>query len=399
MPGRLWSAILPLAVAETLLWAGLYYAFAALLPAWEADLGWSRGEISGAFTASLVVMALLGPRTGWLIDRGHGRALFLGASLAGAGLLVALGFVQELWQFWAIWIAIGAVNACILYEPLFAILTVTLGSRARAGITIVTLVAGFAGTVCFPSFYWLSEAFGWRGAVWVYAGVTVLVSVPLAWWGFGLIEPHRAPRAETPPATGTEARAVLKRISFWGLAIGFGTAGLSHSMIINHILPILDEAGLVAATAVLVASMIGPMQVVGRLIMVALGARLSTFGAMMLAVLGIFLGVSALLAAGVDPWLAACFVIPYGAAHGVFSIVRPVLTADFLGRAGFGVVYGMIAIPYVLGGAAGPLLAAWIWQSADSYIPMLWLSLGLTLCGGLALLVARAHAPTSDQPA
>lgn len=394
MADRLSVAILPLAVSETLLWAGLYYMFAALLPVWEEDFGWSRGEVSGAFTASLVVMALLGPQAGKLIDRGYGRALFLWASLAGAVLLVALGFVQELWQFWAIWIAIGVVNACVLYEPLFAILTVTLGGRARAGITIVTLVAGFAGTVCFPSFFWLADAFGWRGAIWVYAGVTAFVSLPLAWWGFQLLASHRAPPAETPAVQGGEARTALRRVAFWGLALGFGTAGLSHSMMITHIRPILDEAGLAMATAVLVASMIGPMQVVGRLVMVALGSRLSTFGAMMSAFAGILLGVSALLGAGVSPWLAAAFVIPYGAAHGVFSIVRPVLTADFLGRAGFGVIYGMVALPYIMGGAVGPILAAWIWEGAGSYLPMLWLSVGLTIGGWFALLVARARAVT-----
>ena len=40
----------PLAVAETLVWAALYYSFPALLLEWERNLGWSKTELAGALT-------------------------------------------------------------------------------------------------------------------------------------------------------------------------------------------------------------------------------------------------------------------------------------------------------------------------------------------------------------
>ena len=55
---RLDPPIAMLAVAETIVWAGLYYIFPALLVHWEADLGWSKTELTGAFTASIAVSAL-----------------------------------------------------------------------------------------------------------------------------------------------------------------------------------------------------------------------------------------------------------------------------------------------------------------------------------------------------
>ena len=396
MAGRLWIAILPLAVAETLLWAALYYAFPALLPVWEEDLGWSRDEISGAFTASLVVMAVMAPRAGRIIDRGKSGTMFLWAIAAGAALLVLLGLVREVWQFWAVWIAIGAVNACILYEACFAIITVTLGSRARAGITIVTLVAGFAGTVCFPSYYLLNELLGWRGAVFVFAGITLFVSLPLAAGGLRLIERHRAPAAETPPAVGSEARAVLREPAFWWIGLAFGTVGLTHGMMISQIRPILGEAGLAVTTAVLVASCFGPMQVLGRIAIVAIGDRISTFATGTGAFFCMAIGLMALISAGAAPFLAIAFVVPYAAAWGVFSIVRPVLTADFLGRAGFGAISGMVAVPFTLGSAGGPFLAARIWESAGSYAPVLWLGFGLVLMGWVLILAARKSARPKD---
>jgi len=216
-------AIAPLAIAETLFWAAYYYSFHALLPAWEADLGWTRAEISGAFTAALVITGVLAPQAGRLIDRGRSRQIFVGAGLAGAALLVLMSQVTELWQFWAVWLALGVVNAMCLYEACFAIITVAIGAKARQAITVVTLFAGFASSVSFPALWALTEALGWRGAVQVFAGLMVAVAVPLALLGFRWMAAHRTPPADVPKTTGQEGRAALGSVVFWCLAIGFAT--------------------------------------------------------------------------------------------------------------------------------------------------------------------------------
>ena len=72
----------PLAIAETLIWAATYYSFPALLLEWERDLGWSKAELSGAFTLALVVSAFLAPVVGRVIDRGYGTHVFTGARKA-----------------------------------------------------------------------------------------------------------------------------------------------------------------------------------------------------------------------------------------------------------------------------------------------------------------------------
>ena len=384
-------AVLPLALAQTLVWAALYYSFPALLPVWEQDLGWSRADLSGAFTAALIATGLLAPWAGRIIDRGRSWVMFLGGIATGAALLVALSLVETLWQFQAVWLAIGVVNAGILYEACFAIITVVTGARARHGITVVTLVAGFAGTVCFPSFYLLSEALGWRGACQVFAAVTLVVSLPLAWLGLRLLEEHHQPVGERPTGKGAAVRDVLRSPAFWGLALGFGATGLTHGMLISHIRPIMADAGVAAASAVLIASMIGPMQVLGRVIVVSLGARVSTFATAMGCFAGMGIGLVALISSGLAPWLAFVFVVPYGAAWGIISIVRPVLIADFLGRAGYGQIAGMVAVPYMLGGAIGPVMAAWIWGIAG-YDLVLGLSVGLVCFGALAMLAVRRSA-------
>ncbi|MEM1159927.1 MAG: MFS transporter [Pseudomonadota bacterium] len=383
-------AILPLALAETLAWSAYYYSFPAFLPAWEADLGWGRAQIAGAFTACLILTGLLAPYAGRLIDRGYARLAFLGAVIAGALLLVALSFVQTLWQFWAVWLALGLVNAACLYEACFAIITVVTGARAKQFITVVTLVAGFAGTISFPSAFALSEALGWRDACLVFAGVMICVALPLAGLGFRWLEGHREDPADAPVATGQEGRTALQNPVFWYIAIGFSTIGIVHGMTISHIRPILDDREVAVGLAVLVASLFGPMQVLGRLIMIAIGDRLSTMGLTLVLFLGIAVGLTVLFAARLEPMLVLVFVVPYGAAYGIASIVRPVITAEYLGRAGFGMIAGMLAMPYMLGFAIGPTLAALIWGVAG-YDVVIVLATLLVLCGcGLILLARRA---------
>ena len=381
-------AILPLAGFETLIWAALFYSFPALLPVWEADLGWSRSEISGALTLSMIITAFASPRMGTLIDRGQSRAMLVWATVAGGVLLIALSLVEVLWQFWLVWALIGVVNACVLYEACFAIITVTVGSRARQAITVVTLVAGFAGTVSFPASHLLSEAIGWRAALQVFAAVTILVCLPLAAWGLRVIENFREEPEQSGQTKAATRATMLRKPAFWWVALGFASMGLIHGMIISHIRPILGEYGLAMTTAVMVASMMGPMQVVGRIVIVALGNRIDTFGATIGALAGVVLGLLALAGGNMFVFFAVIFVVPYSASYGVISIVRPVLAAEFLGRNGFGLIAGMLALPYVLAGAVGPILSAWLWSLAG-YDLVLGLSGALVLFSIVALFAAR----------
>ena len=77
-------AVWALAVAETVVWAGTLYIFPALLIHWEADLGWSKTTLAGAFTVAVLISAAAAPLAGRLIDAGHGvRLMTIGTVAAG----------------------------------------------------------------------------------------------------------------------------------------------------------------------------------------------------------------------------------------------------------------------------------------------------------------------------
>jgi MFS family permease len=162
---------------------------------------------------------------------------------------------------------------------------------------------------------------------------------------------------------------------------------LDHGMLITHLLPLLGERGVQQEVAVLAVSMIGPMQVAGRLLMMAVERRVSM--PVVCATTFVFISVAAtvLYFAGTLTALILLFVMLQGSGYGVTSITRPVITAGYLGRAGFGTISGMQAIAFMGATAAAPTLAALIWQ-LGGYDLMIIICIVLALVGLLAFGMA-----------
>jgi len=379
----------PLAIAETIIWAAMFYSFPALLLVWERDLGWSKTELSGALTLSLVAAAVLAPVVGRLIDHGFGRFVFTGCTFAGAVLLVLLSLITELWQFYLIWFGLGIAMAGCLYEACFAVLTRAMGARAKRAITVVTLIAGFAGTVSFPSAYVLVEYMGWRGAVVVFGVAVALVAVPLIWWGASIAEGRRESQLHPASRETGEALRVLRNPIFWLLAIAFAMIALEHGVLLTHLLPLLDERGIHAETAILAASMIGPMQVAGRLAMIAAERHVTILHIAAASYVAMGIAAVALLGAGAIPVLLVAFVLFQGSGYGVTSIVRPVVTAELLGRTNFGVISGMLALPFIFATAAAPTIAAFVWE-AGGYDRVIMLAISAAAIGLVSILIAAS---------
>jgi len=110
-----------LAIGETLVWAGLFYIFAALLLSWEQDLGWPKTDLTIAFMLAVLTAAVTSPIAGRIIDAGHGRWLLGLGAFAGAFGLVALSLIETRATFIVVWMLIGLSFSACLYEPCFAL--------------------------------------------------------------------------------------------------------------------------------------------------------------------------------------------------------------------------------------------------------------------------------------
>lgn len=349
-----------LAVGQTLGFSCLFYLFAALILDMEAATGWSKASLASGPTLSILVSATLAPLAGRLVDRGLGPELLAAGPVLGAAALAALASGATLAAYLAAWAAIGVAHAACLYEVCFAFLIRRFGLAARPAIIRVTLIAGFASTLAFPAGRALAAMLGWQGAIWVAAGVMVAVVAPVNLAAAGAL------RRSTPrPTSGTPAavapgriRAALADPGFWLLAFLFGAISLNHWMLIAFLVPVLVEQGIAHGTAVLAASLIGPAQVVGRLVLMRFESRLGTARTTRWTLLTLLAAAVLLLASGLAPPLVFLFALAQGAALGILTILRPMLVAETLGQASYGAIAGFLSIPTLVATAAAPLAGA-----------------------------------------
>lgn len=349
-------AVWLLAVGQTLIYAGAYYAFPALLPDLEAATGWSKAALAGGPTLAFLIMAGLTPLTGRWVDRGFGGAMLTWLPGVAALGVLALGSVGSLWGWMLAWAVIGVAQAGCLYETCFAVLTRAKGGEARAAITRVTLVAGFAGTLAFPLGHWLGAAMGGQGALAVFAGL-VAIAVPLN--GVAVAQLRRREvgvlREAVPEGV---LRAAMGQAGFWAIAAVFGAIWLNHGILVTYVLELFADRGAGAGMAAAAAAFIGPSQVLGRLALLMGEARIGNGRATRVALGFVVTAICLLWAAGANAWLIFAFAAAQGAGAGLLSILRPVLIADVLGRQGFGVVSGAIAVAPILASAAAPSVGA-----------------------------------------
>lgn len=350
-----------LALGQVVVWAAMYYSFPAMLLVWEGELGWSKAELSGAFSLSLVVSGALAPLSGRLIDRGKGKWVLVGGTTLGALSLIGLSMVTQVWHFYFFWGLLGISMAGCLYEPCFAVITRVLTSNSQRAITLVTLIAGFAGTVSFPSCHALVEWYGWRATVLILGSAVMMVGLPLMWLGCAALGEETSRNSHRSSARAQEVFTVMRKPVFWCIAGGFALVALNHGILITHLLPLLEEREIQPQIAVFAASMIGPMQVVGRLVMMGVERYISMMTIAVSSFVAVCIAGFSLWGANSYAVLLILFVVLQGAGYGVTSITRPVVTSQVLGKRNFGVISGMIAVPYILFSAIAPIIAAFVW--------------------------------------
>ena len=359
---RFTKYVLPFAISQTLAWATCFYSFPAFLPIWEAQLGFSKTSLTGSYTLSLIVSAIFAPFVGRFIDKGSGNFVFCFGTLLAFCCLFLLSKATEIWHFYVLWFFMGIAMSCSLYEACFAFLTNTMANNARRAITFVTLAAGFGGTISFSSAHFLTQFFGWRSAILIFSLVILIVNLPLVWSATKMLNKVSNEFVKRSSGNLKNVLTVMKKSTFWLIGGTFALMSLNHGIIISHLLPIFYDRGLDAKTAVLAASCIGPMQVVGRLMMLASEKKVSVLSLCIVSFISMFVAGWSIYLGNISLGLIIAFVVFQGASYGVLSIIRPTVISSLLGRNDFGIISGLLAVGFVLGSALAPLFGSLVWQ-------------------------------------
>ena len=382
-----------LSIGQLISWGLVYYTFPLFIAPMEQELGWSRSSMFGALSAGLLVAGLCSIPVGAWIDRGRGRVLMTGGSLLAAALLFLWSRVDSLPVFYALWIGLGAAQAVILYEPAFAVITRVYGPRYKQAILLMTFLGGLASTFGIPFAQFLIERIGWRPALEVLAAVNLATAFLVHWLFVPGPTEKPVPIAEaTPPVEGGPKKsplaAAVRVPAFWGLVVAFAGYGLAFSAMSFHLIPLLDDRGVPIAVTMAIIALIGPMQVVGRVLLMV-GQRHVTTIQLGAGIYFAFPIAMAMLATGIsDVYGLILFAIVYGVANGLITILRGMAVPEFIGPEGYGVVSGALTMPTNVMRAVGPLIASLAWGAFGGYTPVLWGLAGIMLIAAAGFAAA-----------
>jgi predicted MFS family arabinose efflux permease len=383
-----WEIVRLLAFTQIVAWGSLYYAFAIVAPDIQRELGWRTEIVFGAFSWSLLVAGLASTPAGIFIDRYGGRMVMACGSLLSAAGMAGIAMAHSVALYFLAWTVVGIAMAMVLYEAAFATINREFLHSPRKGISILTLFGGLASTVFWPLTLQLNSVLGWRDTFLAYAAVHLALCAPL----HAMLGPARS-RTHTAVAEPQAVRShtlseAMRDPAFWKLVFAFSANMFIFSALSVHLIPLLQRFGHSLATAVLVSTLIGPMQVAGRIGEMAFARRMhpQTVGKLTFAVLPAAL--LALLAFGERQMAVAAFCMLYGASNGVLTIVRGTVPQTLFGRDNYGAISGALAGPSLLAKAAGPLAAAVLVTANPAPSLLLSVLLGVSVVSLFCFLAA-----------
>ena len=378
MSQRQLPIILALGTTQTLAWASSYYLPAILADPIGRDLGVSSNWIFAAFSASLVIAAVIGPRVGRQIDLVGGRQVLSISNLTLAAGLALLGCAPSIPMLVMAWLLLGAGMGLGLYDAAFGALGRIYGDKARRPITGITLLAGFASTVGWPLTAWGLDTIGWRDTCLAWAAAHILIGLPL---NFFMLPSVRD--AKTAVAAAVKPRIPIDHTMIL-LAFAFAAAWSVTGAMAAHLPRILEAAGATTLQAVAAGALIGPAQVLARIVEASLLSRYHPLVSTRLACLAHPLGAAILALAGGGA--AGVFAIFHGAGNGILTIARGTLPLAMFGPQNYGYRLGLIGAPARMAQAAAPLAFGLLIDSMGSRVLIVSSALSLAALAALALL-------------
>jgi MFS family permease len=371
-----WYLVVGLGVTTIVSYGISQYLFGVLVVPIQDDLHWSRATISGAFSLGLVLSGFLGLGVGRLVDRYGARTLMSAGSVLGALSLFLLSRVTEVWQFYLLWAGLlGVAMALTLYSVTFVVIANWFQRRRGTAMGVLTVLGGLSSPIYIPLAGVLVAQLGWRKALLVLGASALVIALPIHAIllrrrpeDIGLLpDGDSMPEGHDPGSIpGHRLREASRQPAFWTLMTAGALSTAAYSVLLAHVVAYLIGRGYHPVVAAGVLGLAGLASLPGRFVFNIVSDRFGPQRLLGLCLLFQGLSVFILMAAGPFPFLVA-FILVYGSAFGAVSPLRASVLADHFGRAAYGVISSVVALPSGIFAGIGPFLAGLLYDLYGDY--------------------------------
>ncbi len=320
---------------------------------------------------------------GRLADRFGPRGVLVVAGVctgAGYGLMYFMSAPWQLFLLYGLLVGIG-----LSAHDVVTLSTIARWFKHRRGMMTGVVKTGTAcGQIAIPLLATaLIAQFGWRTAC-VMLGGGAAVLVVLAALGMGpRAASEKSEHSRAVDAVSLSLSAALRTPQLWTLCavqLGYFTSLMTIPL---HIVAHGIDLGLPRVEATAVLSTIGGVSIAGRLLVGSSVDRIGGRRALLVCLVPLLCSLIWLRLIE-DTRLLFAFAALYGFAHGgLFTVISPTV-AEFFGMSAHGAIFGVILFFGTIGGALGPLLAGWTFDTTGSYNAA-FVGLAVLVAGGLVM--------------
>ena len=341
---------------QILAWSSTLYLPAVLASLIAKDTGWSLTLVIAGLSWGFIVTGICSPKVGRFIEQFGGRKALSISSIFFAIGLLCLGLSSHLLVYYFAWTMLGIGMAFGLYDAAFSTLGRLLGQDAKTAIVGVTLLGGLASTIGWALIVFFEGLYGWRISCFILALFHLLLGLPLHYF----LLPREEQSTETHAKELNNQTTVHKEGNrlFMLVAIILTVQSFVVATISVHLLSMLKTIGFSVSTALAIGMMIGPAQIIARLLELSLFKNLHPSWSSRVGVLFSFFGIIFLFTDGYV--LALLGAALYGVGNGILTIIRGTLPLALFGQEGYATRMGLLGRPIMIALAFGPLISAFI---------------------------------------
>ena len=361
-------------------------SFAVIYPAMVHDQGWAVTDVTSAYSAGLLLYAVLAILIGVGVDRLGCRTMMLVGSILVTVGTVIVGLATEVWHLYVGYIlVVGLGTGGIGFITLIKLLSQRTGARFATAFGLAFMGQGLGSLLVSPAVQLIIEGYGWRVASLVFAAVVGLVLLPLSAWIAPGPEGQRAAsavggRPDTAPGVWSLACMVFL----------LANASLGFQMLVpTHQVAYLLDLAFAPTLAASAAGGWGAMMSVGSVCGGWLVDRLGLIRMLTFALALITAGTVALVFSGpATGWLLALYVLAGGVGRGLLGVSLGTAQTQLFAGPRLGRMTGILDLGFGTGAFVGPWGAALLHDQIGTFAPSFLATIVASVVGAVGTVVA-----------